>query len=78
MQLFLYLVLISNDYCSSDIEAGCGRTADEGVRTLLLLKDRAEILVAGGLDAESEAGFTLRSLSPAHPEQSQLLPWTVE
>lgn len=45
---------------------------------LLLLKGRAETLVAGGLDAEREEGFALGLLSPAHPEQSQLLLWIVE
>lgn len=45
---------------------------------LFLLKGRAEALVAGGLAAESEEGFTLSSLSPAHPEQSQLLLWTLQ
>lgn len=45
---------------------------------LFLLKGRAEALVAGGLAAESREGFTLSSLSPAHPEQSQLLLWAVQ
>lgn len=71
-------MLIFNEYCSSNSEEGCGRTADEGLRMSLLLKDRAETLVAGGLDAESKEGFTLSWLSPAHPEQSQLLLWIVE
>ena len=45
---------------------------------LLLLKDGAVTLAAGSLDAESQEGFTLGLLSPAHPEQSQLLLWIVE
>lgn len=48
----------------------------EGVR--LLLKVRAEALVAGGLAADCEEGFTLSSLSPAHPEPSQLLLWALQ
>lgn len=63
---------------ASSSENGCSRTAGEGLKMLLMLRDKAEVLVVRGLDAERKEGFILSSPSSAHPQQSQLLLQSVE
>lgn len=62
----------------SNSENGCSTTADGGLKMLLMLRDRAEVLVVRGLDAERKESFIVSSLCSAHPEPSQLLFQSVE